>query len=77
MSDPQTQSAEKKYPAKKAPAALPPVMAVGICKAGKVIGLSTPTVRKLVNEGKLRSVRVGGRVLIPMSSLAALLGEVA
>ena len=34
------------------------------------LGVGRSTVYKLLNEGRLRSVRVGGRRLIPSSALA-------
>lgn len=50
-------------------------ISVGISDAAKMTGLSRSRIYELMNEGKLRSVHVGRRRLIPVSSLRELIGE--
>jgi len=46
-----------------------------IDEAAAAIGLSRSTLYKLIAAGTLRSVKVGGRRLVPVASLEALLAE--
>jgi excisionase family DNA binding protein len=48
-------------------------LAYGIADASRAIGASRSTVYELMNEGKLRSVYVRGRRLIPRDALLELL----
>lgn len=57
------------------PANLNNSISVGIADAAKMTGLSRSRIYELMNEGKLRSVHVGRRRLIPVSSLRELVGE--
>jgi len=52
-----------------------PPRAVGIDGAAELLSLSKHTIRKYVAEGKLRSVRVGRRILIPIDTLEQVLQE--
>jgi excisionase family DNA binding protein len=60
---------------RKAASLLPPdtVLAYRINDAAKVAGLSRSSLYVLINEGKLRSVLVAGRRLIPADALRDLL----
>lgn len=51
-------------------------LAVSPFEAGQVMGLSRDTVYKLMNDGTIASVKLGGRRLIRTSELRRLLGEV-
>jgi excisionase family DNA binding protein len=53
--------------------AYPPPLAYGIEDAVKASGLSRSTLYDLIGEGKLRSVKVAGRRLIPAEALRQLL----
>jgi hypothetical protein len=57
------------------PSPLPPdiVLAYRVNDAIRVSGLSRSSIYKLIGEGKLRSVLVAGRRLIPADALRALL----
>jgi excisionase family DNA binding protein len=48
-------------------------LAYHIDDACQIIGLSRASIYKLMGEGKLRSVKVAGRRLIPAEALRALL----
>jgi excisionase family DNA binding protein len=50
-------------------------LAVGIVEAGKMLSLSRSSVYNLISANKLRTIRIGSRRLIPMSSIRALIGE--
>jgi excisionase family DNA binding protein len=43
--------------------------AVNVTEAAKVLGLHPHTVRGMVEDGRLYSVRVGKRILIPVREL--------
>jgi excisionase family DNA binding protein len=60
---------------KKAVPPLPPdaVLAYRVNDAAKVAGLSRSSLYELIGEGKLRSVLVAGRRLIPADALRDLL----
>jgi excisionase family DNA binding protein len=53
--------------------AYPPPLAYRIDDAVKASGLSRSTLYDLISEGRLRSVKVAGRRLIPADALLALL----
>jgi excisionase family DNA binding protein len=56
-------------------APLPPDVALAyrVNDAARVSGLSRSTINKLISAGKLRSIMVAGRRLIPTDALRALL----
>jgi excisionase family DNA binding protein len=64
---------------KKGAAPLPPEIAIAyrVNDAAKVAGLSRSSLYNLIGEGKLRSVVVAGRRLIPAEALRQLLGAAA
>ncbi len=45
-----------------------------IPEAAQAIGIGRSTLYKLINEGELRTVRLGTRVLVPRDSVLELLG---
>jgi excisionase family DNA binding protein len=45
--------------------------------AGRVLGVSDRTVRRLVRDGRLKSARIGGRRLIPRQALADFVKDIA
>ena len=48
-------------------------LALGVKEAAEALGLSHWTIRKFIREGKLRSVRLGKRVLVEPEALQALI----
>lgn len=60
--------ASRQVPA-AAPLALPPL------QAAKALGIHRSTLYRLIKAGTVRTVTLGRRRLIPMSSLRAVLGE--
>jgi len=48
-------------------------LALGVKEAAAAVGLSHWTIRKFIREGKLRSVRLGKRVLVEPGELQALI----
>jgi len=48
-------------------------LAMGLREAGESVGLSHWTLRKMIAEGKLPSVRVGRRVLVEPEALRQLI----
>ena len=48
-------------------------LALGVKEAAEAVGLSHWTIRKFIREGKLRSVRLGKRVLVEPSELQKLI----
>lgn len=50
-----------------------PKLAVSVTEAARLISVTDRYVRTLVYQGKLRGVRVGRRLLIPMDSLKQIL----
>lgn len=50
-------------------------LSYGIAEAGRLLGVSREVVRGLVKNGRLRTVKLGSRVVIPADSLTALLSE--
>ena len=53
----------------------PKPLAVGVDEAGKLLGLSPWTIRQYVARGRIRAVRVGRRVLVPMEVLEKVMVE--
>lgn len=51
----------------------PAALTLDIKRAAQKIGISVPTLRALLESGALRHVRVGRRVLVPLSSIEELL----
>jgi len=47
-------------------------LSVGLHEAQEITGLSNVTLRRLVKGGKIRAVRVGRRLLLPLSELERL-----
>jgi len=47
-------------------------LAVDVRTAASLTSLSTRTIRRMISRGKLRSVRVGHRVLVEMTALKTL-----
>ncbi len=50
-------------------------LAVGVDEAGKLLGLSPWTIRQYVARGRIRAVRIGRRVLVPMEVLEKVMVE--
>ena len=50
-------------------------LALGVKEAAEAVGLSHWTIRKFIREGKLRSVRLGKRVLVEPSELERLVEQ--
>lgn len=48
-------------------------LAVGLREAGDSTGISQHTLRRMVKSGRLQAVRVGRRILIPISELEKLM----
>jgi excisionase family DNA binding protein len=48
-------------------------LAVDVHEAARLISLSARTIRRYIQIGRLRAVRIGRRVLVPVKSLKALL----
>ena len=53
----------------------PPILAVSPRAAGRCLGVGHDAVYQLLNEGRLRSVKLGRRRLIPVSELQRFLRE--
>ena len=51
--------------------------AVSVEEAAVQIGISRTLAYALVGQGKIRSIRAGNRILIPISALEEFLGEMA
>ena len=49
--------------------------AVGINEAARLLGVSPRTVHLYISQGKIRAVRFGRRVLVPMESIQKVLKE--
>ena len=43
--------------------------AVGINEAARLLGIRPPTLRVAVKDGRIRIVRIGRRVLVPIESI--------
>ena len=54
----------------------PKPLAVGIKDAAKMLGLSPPTIRQYVARGRIRAVRIGRQVLVPVGVLDKVRGRV-
>jgi excisionase family DNA binding protein len=50
-------------------------LALGLKEAAEAVGLSHWTIRKFIREGKLRSVRLGKRVLVEPEELQRLIEQ--
>lgn len=50
-------------------------LAVSLREAGRLLSVSPFTIRRRIAKGLLRSIRVGSRVLVPMSALREAIGE--
>jgi excisionase family DNA binding protein len=50
-------------------------LTVSVPEAARLIGIGTTTAWELVHTGRLRTVRLGRRVLVPRSAIRELLGE--
>jgi excisionase family DNA binding protein len=54
----------------------PPIrLAYSVREAAEALGMAKQSVQNLINDGTLRSVKLGGRRVIPASALAELLGD--
>ncbi len=53
----------------------PKPLAVGVNEAAKMLGISPWTLRLYVGQGKIRVVRIGRRVLVPMEILEKVMVE--
>lgn len=60
-----------------APAPAQPPRALSVAEVARLLGCSRDSVERRIREGTLRATRLGGRVLIPATEVARLLGEVA
>ena len=56
------------------PSKSPPneILAVGVRDAGRLIGVGESKLRSMITAGQLRSIKLGGKRLVPMASLRAL-----
>jgi excisionase family DNA binding protein len=59
--------------ARKPPAPLDAALCYNVPDAASVVGLSRATLFKMIKEGRLRSIFVAGRRLIPADALRALI----
>lgn len=50
-------------------------LAVGVNEAAKMLGVSSATIRRHIAQQRLRAVRVGSRVLVPMEVLQKVILE--
>jgi len=50
-------------------------LAVDLREAARLTSLSVRTLSRYVHSGRLRAVRVGRRIVVPIAALNALLGE--
>lgn len=50
-------------------------LAVDVQEAGRLTSLSTRTIRRYIKLGRIHAIRVGRRILVPVSSLKQLLEE--
>ncbi len=48
-------------------------LALSIQEAGQALGLGRTTMYRLVKEGKIPTVRIGGRILVPVNRLSEIL----
>ena len=52
----------------------PPVRAYTVPQTAKMLRLSTNTVRRMINEGELRAVRLRGSIRVPVESIDEAMG---
>lgn len=45
-------------------------------EAAQVLGISETLVRRSINAGELAAAKIGGRIIIPVSAVEALIGDV-
>jgi len=50
-------------------------LTLSVQEAAQALGIHKNTLQKLINQGSIRVVRLGRRVLIPTAELRRLLGE--
>jgi len=50
-------------------------MAMSPRDAARAIGISRSTLYRLIQKGRIRTVKIGRRTLVPTSALAELIGE--
>ena len=50
-------------------------LAVDMREAGRLLGVSSRTIRRRVEDGSLRAVRIGRRVVIPLDCVRQLLAD--
>jgi excisionase family DNA binding protein len=50
-------------------------LSVSVVEAGRLLSVSPRTVRRHIAQGRLRAVRIGRRVLVPLDCLRELLLE--
>lgn len=53
----------------------PPALAYRINDLAKAVGIGRTTIYKLIAEGKIRPIKIAGRVLVPANEIARLLLE--
>jgi excisionase family DNA binding protein len=58
-----------------APGGVIPPKAVGIKEAARLLGIRPPTLRVMVMKQRIRVVRIGRRVLVPMETIEQVLQE--
>jgi len=68
-----TNTVDRKRRTRRPPAIAAPKLAYSIAEFCAAIGVSRPTYYKLVDDGRVRPVKVNGRVLIPTAELDRLL----
>ncbi len=57
--------------------AVQPLAIVSVPEAAERLGVTQPTVRKMLRDGRLKSVRVGNRVRVDLSTVQAALSMTA
>jgi excisionase family DNA binding protein len=70
-----TRAATKSAPVKRAKREALPRQAYSIREFGDMLGISRPTVYDLIAAGKLRTVMVGARRLIPATEIGRILAD--
>lgn len=66
---------EQRAPEYRCPQNATPPLAVGVNDAARLLGVSRDTIYRLINSGKLKSVKLGGRRVVPIRELERLLEE--
>jgi len=51
----------------------PEKLAYSIKDAAKALGLGTTTINRMIKDGRLKAVKIGGRTLIPAAALRAII----